>query len=105
MPLTRGRIAGLYFPEICSIFLPTFARKKWAVTTFIWAFDVLRGLKNGQSPKKVGKSPLLETKSGQRNINYVLRNALFYPFSYRFSVIFDTKKSYWPKAHFLSLFI
>lgn len=57
MSLTKGGITGLYFPEICSIFLPTFARKKWPVTTFIWAFYGFAGFEKRSKPKKSGQKP------------------------------------------------
>jgi hypothetical protein len=55
--LDQGHDCRLYFPEICSIFLPTFARKKWAVTTFIWAFYGFAGFEKRSKPKKSGLLP------------------------------------------------
>lgn len=38
-------------------FLPTFARKKWALTTFIWAFDGFARFEKWSKPKKSGLLP------------------------------------------------
>ena len=71
--------------------------KKWAKAQKKWVLDkkckkeyVKILIKVGKSPKKVGKSPVLKNKSGQKN------------FTLREQISLYVKKS--PKAHFFTTY-
>ena len=57
--------------------MPTFARKKWAVTTFIWAFDGFAGFEKRSKPKKSGQKPTFKTQKWARTTsNYAYRRSI-----------------------------